>query len=224
MNDLPANPEFRVQGADLPPAQPNPGGGGSAAPTETRGRAARAPLGGGGRGFWALIVTQFQGAFSDNVLKNLVVFVALFGTTMTLAEKNSYGESIGALFSLPFILFSMTGGFLADRFSKRSVMLGVKVFELFIMTLVFAGLWSWNKYLLLASVFLMGTHSAIFGPSKYGSLPEIIAGEKIVLGQRHPRTRHLHGHHPRHRCRRADVRRHSAAGNGCPASSWSGWR
>src|SRR5450432_3945393 len=82
------------------------------------------------RGFWALIVTQFQGAFSDNVVKNLVVFVALFGTSLTLAEKNSYGEWITAVFSLPFILFSMAGGFLADRFSKRSVMLGVKVFEL----------------------------------------------------------------------------------------------
>jgi acyl-[acyl-carrier-protein]-phospholipid O-acyltransferase/long-chain-fatty-acid--[acyl-carrier-protein] ligase len=136
----------------------------------------------GGRGFWALIITQFQGAFSDNILKNLVVFVALFGTTMTLAEKNRYGESIGALFSLPFILFSMTGGFLADRFSKRSVMLGVKVFELFVMALVFAGLWSWNKYLLLASVFLMGTHSAIFGPSKYGSLPELLPDKKLSWG------------------------------------------
>src|SRR5476651_902599 len=76
------------------------------------------------RGFWALIVTQFQGAFSDNVVKNLVVFVALFGTSMTLAEKNSYSEAMTMLFSLPFILFSMAGGFLADRFSKCSVMLG----------------------------------------------------------------------------------------------------
>ncbi len=59
------------------------------------------------RSFWALIVTQFQGAFSDNVLKNLVVLLALFGTTMTSVEKNNFGESIGALFSLPFILFSM---------------------------------------------------------------------------------------------------------------------
>ena len=134
------------------------------------------------RGFWALIVTQFQGAFSDNVVKNLVVFVALFGTSMTFAEKNSYGEWIGALFALPFILFSMTGGFLADRFSKRSVMLGVKTFELFIMSLVFAGLWSWNKYLLLAGVFLMGTHSAIFGPSKYGSLPELLPEKKLSWG------------------------------------------
>ena len=134
------------------------------------------------RGFWALIVTQFQGAFSDNVVKNLVVFVALFGTGMTLAEKNSYGESIAALFALPFILFSMAGGFLADRFRKRSVMLGVKTFELFIMVLVLAGLWTWNKHLLLASVFLMGTHSAVFGPSKYGSLPELLPEKKLSWG------------------------------------------
>jgi acyl-[acyl-carrier-protein]-phospholipid O-acyltransferase / long-chain-fatty-acid--[acyl-carrier-protein] ligase len=134
------------------------------------------------KGFWALIVTQFQGAFSDNVVKNLVVFVAIFGTNMTLAEKNSYGESIAALFSLPFILFSMIGGFFADRFGKRSVMLGVKTFELFIMALVLAGLWTWDKNLLLASVFLMGTHSAIFGPSKYGSLPELLPEKKLSWG------------------------------------------
>ena len=134
------------------------------------------------RGFWSLIVTQFQGAFSDNVLKNLVIFVALFGTTMTAAEKNNFGESIGALFSLPFILFSMAGGFLADRFSKRSLMLGVKVFELAIMTLVFAGLWSMNKHILLACVFLMGTHSAFFGPPKYGSLPELLPERKLSWG------------------------------------------
>jgi len=134
------------------------------------------------RGFWSLIVTQFQGAFSDNVVKNLVVFVTLFGANLTLAEKNSCGESIAALFALPFILFSMAGGFLADRFSKRSVMLGVKVFELFIMLLVLAGLWMWNKNLLLACVFLLGTHSAIFGPAKYGSLPELVPDAKLSWG------------------------------------------
>ncbi len=136
----------------------------------------------GTRGFWALIVTQFQGAFSDNVVKNLVVLAAIFGTTMSATEKNHFGESIGALFSLPFILFSMTGGFLADRFSKRSVMLGVKVFELLIMTLVLAGLWTMNKNLLLICVFLMGTHSAFFGPSKYGSLPELLPERKLSWG------------------------------------------
>src|SRR5258706_4776736 len=80
---------------------------------------------GGLRGFWSLIVTQFQGAFSDNVVKNLVVFVALFATgneAMSAADKNHFGESIGALFSLPFILFSMAGGFLADKFTKTPVL------------------------------------------------------------------------------------------------------
>ena len=134
------------------------------------------------RGFWSLIVTQFQGAFSDNVLKNLVILLAIFGSTMTRDQQHQYGESIGALFSLPFILFSMAGGYLADRFSKRSVMLGVKVFELAIMSLVLAGFWTLNQHLLLACVFLMGTHSAFFGPSKYGSLPELLSERKLSWG------------------------------------------
>jgi acyl-[acyl-carrier-protein]-phospholipid O-acyltransferase/long-chain-fatty-acid--[acyl-carrier-protein] ligase len=134
------------------------------------------------RGFWSLFVTQFQGAFSDNLLRNLVIFVAIFGATMTQTEQHKFGESIGALFSLPFILFSMGGGFLADRFSKRSVMLGVKIFELAIMFLVLAGLWTLNRNILLACVFLMGTHSAFFGPSKYGSLPELLPERKLSWG------------------------------------------
>ncbi|MGA2556863.1 MAG: hypothetical protein ABSG04_11390, partial [Verrucomicrobiota bacterium] len=82
----------------------------------------------GQRGFWALIVTQFQGAFSDNVLKNLVIFM-IIGMNVSLAEKHKIGELVGALFSLPFIVFSMAGGYLADRFSKRTISVGVKIFE-----------------------------------------------------------------------------------------------
>src|SRR6478672_5407220 len=84
------------------------------------------------RGFWCMFVTQFQGAFSDNALKNLVVFMIL-GLNVPLAKKHEIGEEVAALFSLPFILFSMAGGYLADRFSKRTVMIGVKVFEIFVM-------------------------------------------------------------------------------------------
>ena len=60
------------------------------------------------RGFWFLFVTQFQGAFSDDVLKNLVIFMIL-GLNVSLSEKQQIGEFVGALFSLPFILFSMAG-------------------------------------------------------------------------------------------------------------------
>src|SRR5260370_17078358 len=73
-----------------------------------------------GRSFWGLIATQFQGAFSDNAYKNLVVFLIL-GVALPKNQRESLVVIVGLLFSIPFILFSMTGAFLADRFSKRSV-------------------------------------------------------------------------------------------------------
>ncbi len=133
------------------------------------------------RGFWSLFVTQFQGAFSDNVLKNLVIFM-MIGLGLSLAEKHHIGELVGALFSLPFILFSMTGGFMADRFSKRSITVGVKVFEIVVMLIAAAGLAFQKMPVLLACVFLMGMHSAFFGPSKYGLLPELLPEKKLSWG------------------------------------------
>jgi acyl-[acyl-carrier-protein]-phospholipid O-acyltransferase/long-chain-fatty-acid--[acyl-carrier-protein] ligase len=133
------------------------------------------------RGFWCLFVTQFQGAFSDNVLKNLVVFMIL-GLNVSLAGQHKIGELVGALFSLPFILFSMAGGVLADRFSKRTISIGVKIFEIFVMLFVLAGFFLNEMPMLLAAVFLMGTHSAFFGPSKYGLLPELLPEKKLSWG------------------------------------------
>src|SRR5258706_424225 len=132
------------------------------------------------RGFWSLIVTQFQGAFSDNVLKNIVVFLVLGAGLASDAHRT--GELVTALFSLPFILFSMSGGYLADRFSKRSVMIGVKVFEIIVMLFVLTAFAFRNTPALLAGVFLMGVHSAFFGPSKYSSLPELLPEKRLSWG------------------------------------------
>jgi acyl-[acyl-carrier-protein]-phospholipid O-acyltransferase/long-chain-fatty-acid--[acyl-carrier-protein] ligase len=133
------------------------------------------------KGFWSLIVVQFQGAFSDNVLKNLVIFMML-GGGLSAANEHSLGEQVTALFSLPFILFSMAGGYLADRFSKRSVMLGVKVFEVAVMLFVLVGFAFHQRGILLSGIFLMGTHSAFFGPSKYSSLPELLPEKQLSWG------------------------------------------
>ncbi len=133
------------------------------------------------RGFWSLFLTQFQGAFSDNVLKNLVIFM-LISLDVTVTEKHKIGELVGALFSLPFILFSMAGGFLADRFSKRTVSIGVKVFEIGVMLAALSGLYLHQLPLLLSCVFLMGMHSAFFGPSKYGLLPELLPEHRLSWG------------------------------------------
>jgi hypothetical protein len=68
-------------------------------------------------GFWSLVVTQFQGAFNDNAYKNLVVFLIL-GTGLAKADRDRLVLVAGALFSVPFILFSMTGGFPRGSFQQ----------------------------------------------------------------------------------------------------------
>jgi len=133
------------------------------------------------RGFWSLIVTQFQGAFSDNALKQLVIFLVI-GLGLPAEKRDQLVPLIGALFATPFILFSMTGGFLADRFSKRTITVGVKIFEICVMTFALAGLALNNLPMELSGIFLMGVHSAIFGPSKYGLLPELLPENRLSWG------------------------------------------
>ena len=133
------------------------------------------------RGFWSLFITQFQGAFSDNTLKWLAIFF-ITGLNLPAEKSDRLVGIVGALFALPFILFSMAGGFLADRFSKRTVTIGVKAFEIFVMFLALVGLATQHLYLTIFCVLLMGVHSAIFGPSKYGLLPELLPERKLSWG------------------------------------------
>lgn len=133
------------------------------------------------RGFWCLIATQFQVAFSDNVLKTLVIFIILGMNTSMAAQQRTSGF-LGELFALPFILFSTYGGYFADRFSKRSVTIAVKIFEMIVVSFVCVGLAGENRRILLAGIFLMGALAAFFGPSKYGLLPELLSQTKLSWG------------------------------------------
>ena len=133
------------------------------------------------RGFWCLMATQCQNAFSDNALKNLVILLVL-SRDLSQSERDNAVALAGALFALPFITFSMFGGWLADRFSKQRVMSGVKLTEVFIMLFAALALGLHSLPLQLGAVFLMGCHSAFFGPSKYGILPEILPLDKLSWG------------------------------------------
>jgi acyl-[acyl-carrier-protein]-phospholipid O-acyltransferase/long-chain-fatty-acid--[acyl-carrier-protein] ligase len=139
------------------------------------------PPASGLRSFWLMFVVEFQNAFSDNLLKWLVIFL-IAGMGLPEDERSRLVSIITALFALPFVLFSMTGGFLADRFSKRNVAVGVKCAEVGIMSLALLGLWWNNLPVLLCCIFLMSTHSSIFGPSKYGLLPELLPEKKLSWG------------------------------------------
>jgi acyl-[acyl-carrier-protein]-phospholipid O-acyltransferase/long-chain-fatty-acid--[acyl-carrier-protein] ligase len=132
-------------------------------------------------GFWSLIATQFQGAFNDNALKYLVIFL-IIGTNLSPDEEETKVLLVGSLFALPFILFSMTGGYFADRFSKRSVTIWTKVFEIAVMLFAIAGFAVHSLAMSMAAVFLASTQGALFGPSKYGLLPEILPEKKLSWG------------------------------------------
>jgi acyl-[acyl-carrier-protein]-phospholipid O-acyltransferase/long-chain-fatty-acid--[acyl-carrier-protein] ligase len=132
------------------------------------------------RGFWSLIATQFQGAFNENALKYLVIFS--FAVNLSTAERDRLVSLVGVLFAAPFILFSMTGGFLADRFSKRAVTIATKYFEVSVMVLAALAVAWQNLPLSLAAIFLVCTQGALFGPSKYGLLPELLPEERLSWG------------------------------------------
>src|SRR5438874_12985177 len=133
------------------------------------------------RGFWSLIATQFQGAFNDNGLKFFVNFLIL-GQNPTTEQKDLGVFLIGNLFAIPFLLFSMTGGFLADRFSKRSVTIGTKIFVIAAMLFAIFAFYQGNPYLAYAVIFLASTQAALFGPSKYGLLPELLPQKLLSWG------------------------------------------
>src|SRR5262249_30650566 len=132
-------------------------------------------------GFWSLIVTQFQGAFNDNGLKFLVIYMIL-AIVEDKSARDDLQFKVGILFAAPFILFSMTAGYLADRFSKRAVTICTKFFEVGVMLFAIVALVQPNFKLALAAVFLISTQSAFFGPSKYGLLPEILPEAKLSWG------------------------------------------
>jgi MFS family permease len=146
-------------------------------PAHGRGRGAQF----GQFGFWSLIVTQFQGAFNDNCLKFLVIYL-IVAMNFPDARRNMLVLVVGGLFALPFVLFSMAGGYLADRFSKRTVTIGTKYFEIGVMLFATAALALRNLPMECVGVFLISTQGAVFGPSKYGLLPEILPETKLSWG------------------------------------------
>jgi acyl-[acyl-carrier-protein]-phospholipid O-acyltransferase / long-chain-fatty-acid--[acyl-carrier-protein] ligase len=133
-------------------------------------------------GFWALIATQFQGAFSDNALKWLVSFLVLESGVSREQRDFLFVLVVPLVFAIPFVVFSMPGGFFADRYSKRSVTVWTKGLELLTMALATYAFWVNRLDLAAVALFLVCTQEAIFGPSKYGLLPELLPTSKLSWG------------------------------------------
>jgi acyl-[acyl-carrier-protein]-phospholipid O-acyltransferase/long-chain-fatty-acid--[acyl-carrier-protein] ligase len=133
------------------------------------------------KGFWALIVTQFQGAYSDNILRNLLLSMVV-GMGLADNQRSSFISLVTFLFSMPFVIFSMTGGWFADRFSKRRVTLWTKAMEIGAMSVATVGLAVHSQVICLVALGLVATQAALFGPSKYGLLPELLPAKRLSWG------------------------------------------
>ncbi len=145
-------------------------------------------------GFWALMATQFQGAFNDNLYQWVITFylLALFPKVVDGAKEYLYLGRFTAntfvpafatfLFSMPFIIFPALFGALADRYSKQRVAVATKWWEIGIMAMGGLAFYLGYTPLIWFLLFLMATQSAMFGPAKYGILPEILPPSRLSWG------------------------------------------
>jgi 1-acyl-sn-glycerol-3-phosphate acyltransferase len=127
--------------------------------------------------FW----TQFSGAANDNLFKFAFTVMVTYQLQLEWLPPAMAGLVIGALFILPFLLFSATSGQLTDKFDKTTMIRFVKNLEIAIMLIAAWGFYRDNVPVLLLCTFLMGLHSTLFGPVKYAYLPQVL-GERELTG------------------------------------------
>ncbi len=135
------------------------------------------------RRFLPLFVTQFLGAFNDNLFKNALVMLVVFRYAAHSPIDPQILVTLAAgIFIFPFLLFSATAGQLADKMDRALLARYVKLAEIGFMVLAALGFLLPNIWLLLTVLFCMGTHSAFFGPVKYAILPQHLAADEILSG------------------------------------------
>lgn len=141
---------------------------------------------------FGLLSAQFTGAFNDNAWKLIVFTLAtrpllqgLINHEADINQASQYQATLALLaFLIPFLLFSFPAAMWADSISKRSTIIAMKGFEVALMVGATVSLWFDPTNLLLPFIMLslMGVHSALFGPAKYGILPELLPKEKLSAG------------------------------------------
>ncbi|HQS37104.1 MAG: MFS transporter [Methylotenera sp. 24-45-7] len=133
--------------------------------------------------FRPFFMTQFLGAFNDNLFKTaLITLVAFHAASLTAMDSAMLVTVLPGVFILPYFLFSATAGQLADKFEKSRIIRIVKICEIGIMLFASAGFFLHNIWLLTAALFMMGMHSTLFGPVKYAYLPQHLTEHELVGG------------------------------------------
>ncbi|WP_228899113.1 MFS transporter [Acidovorax sp. Leaf73] len=128
--------------------------------------------------FW----TQFSGAANDNLFKFAFTVMVTYQLSVDWLPPAMAGLVIGALFILPFLLFSATSGQLTDKYDKTKMIRFVKNMEIAIMLVAAVGFIGGNIPILLLCTFLMGVHSTLFGPVKFAYMPQVLSERELTGG------------------------------------------
>ena len=136
----------------------------------------------GQRRFAPFFWTQFSGAANDNLFKFAFTVMVTYQVEITWMPPAMAGLVIGALFILPFLLFSATSGQLTDKFDKTRMIRLVKNLEIAIMLIAAYGFLGGSVAALLLCTFLMGLHSTLFGPVKFAYLPQVLDERELTGG------------------------------------------
>jgi len=135
------------------------------------------------RRFLPLFMTQFLGAFNDNVFKNALIILMTFMTAEQLGmDPRILVTAAAGIFILPFFLFSALAGQLVDKNEKSRFIWIIKLAEIILMLLATLGFYLENIYILMTVLFLMGTQSSFFGPVKYSILPDHLKKHELIGG------------------------------------------
>lgn len=153
----------------------------AAAPSEANAHANQFALL-GQRRFAPFFWTQFAGAANDNLFKFAFTVMVTYQLQLSWMQPSMAGLVIGALFILPFLLFSATAGQLTDKFDKTKMIRFVKNLEIAIMLIAAWGFVRADAVILLGCVFLMGLHSTLFGPVKFAYLPQVLDARELTGG------------------------------------------
>ncbi len=143
------------------------------------------------RALRGLLIAQFFGAFNDNAWKLMIALLAikqvaatnLSGPAFEMASQTQTTQAF-VIFTLPLMMVSAVAGVFSDRFSKRTVIVFMKAIELLLMCAGTAALYINPEGGLLPLLVLagMGAQSALFSPSKYGILPELLPHQRLAWG------------------------------------------
>ncbi len=136
----------------------------------------------GQRRFAPFFWTQFAGAANDNVFKFAFTVMVTYQLSISWMQPALAGLVIGALFILPFLLFSATSGQLTDKYEKTKIIRFVKNLEIVIMLIAAYGFFTANVPVLLGCTFLMGLHSTLFGPVKFAYMPQVLNERELTGG------------------------------------------